>query len=67
MGHGLVWMQFPINWQSEFELIELILLLPLGLTSSIHICEPTPEAAMQAQAMTLPPLCFKKELVCFVS
>ena len=42
-------------------------MLPSWFTSSIKIIEPTPEAAMQAQAMTLPPLYFTDNFVCFGS
>ena len=41
--------------------------LLLWVSSSIKISEPTPKAAMQAQAMTLPPPCFADKLVCFGS
>ncbi len=38
---------------------ELILLLPSCVTSLMKINEPVPEEAMKAQAITLPPLCFR--------
>lgn len=41
---------------------EIILLLPPWVASLIKISEPAPEAAMQPQAMTLPP---HDKLVCF--
>ena len=46
---------------------EYIWLLPSWVKSSIKISEPTPEAAMQVQAMKRPPPCFTDELVCFRS
>ena len=42
---------------------EFILLLP----SSVHINEPIPGEAIQAQTMILPQPCFTDKLVCLVS
>lgn len=35
------------------------------LSSSVKVCELIPEAAVQAKAMTLFPLCLSEKLVCF--
>lgn len=56
------------TWQTEcFCRLLKTLLLPLRITSSIKISECVPEAAIQAQAMTLPPQRWTDELICFGS
>ncbi len=56
-----VWLHLSVNCQTKyFCRLELILLLPSCVTSLMKIKEPVPEEAMKkAQAITLPPLCFR--------
>ena len=59
---GWIWAYNIARNTSEF-----ILLLLSAVTSSINTREPVPLAAIHAHAMTLPPLCFTDEVVCFGS
>lgn len=42
-------------------------IFPSGVTSLIKISESFPEPVVQAQAMTLPPVCLTMELECLGS
>lgn len=61
-------MYFSVNWQTICFLWHLNPICCYHhVTSSINMNKPVPEVAMQAQAQTLPPICFTDELVCFLS
>lgn len=58
-----------IHWWTECfcRILNFLLLQPSWVTSPIKVSESIPEAAMQDQAVTLPPPRLTDELVCFGS
>ncbi len=61
-----VWLHLSVNCQTKYFIFifqnisdRVNLLLLSCVTSSMKINEPVPEEAMKAQAITLPPLCFR--------